>query len=481
MIHQKIISLEEQFYALRTPPVIANDLDITSEEGRENLNSMLYTRYCGDSLAIVPACDCGNIRGGYNAGVKCPECMTVCHSAADREIESLLWMRAPDNVKPFVNPTVWIILSQRMRVSGCNLLQWLTDTQYQYVGRESSEYRKLIKAGVERGYNYFHDNFDYIMSVYFCDGIPMTEWLNMAASGQIARPKNIDTVQFLVENRANIFTQYLPMPSKIGLVAESNDSGIYIDSATPLALDALHTIASINNSLTPLNLRRKETRVVKALNLLGDFYKEFVAKTLSGKPGMMRKHIYGNRLHFTARNVITSISGPHEYDELHVPWSTAVQLLDLHITNKLYKRGFTPNQATEFIRRATRQHHPLMREIFDELLAEAPLGGLPVVFQRNPSLARGSAQVLRITKIKDDLLDNTISLSILILVGFNADFDGDEMNLMLILDQAMYEGLKVLCPHENIFDVTKPRKLSSIAKIPTPVAATIDQWLSLDF
>lgn len=59
--------------------------------------------------------------------------------------------------------------------------------------------------------------------------------------------------------------------------------------------------------------------------------------------------------------------------------------------------------------------------------------------------------------------------------------DGDEMNLMLVLDQAMYEGLKVLRPHENIFDVTKPRKLSSIAKIPTPVAATIDQWLSLDF
>lgn len=422
MIHQKIISLEEQFASLTTPPVIANTLDITSEEGRENLNNMLYTRYCGDSLGIIPTCDCGSIRGGYNTGVKCPDCLTICHSSADREIESLLWMESPVGIAPYINPTVWIILSQRMRVSGCNLLQWLTDTQYQYVGRESSEYRKLIRAGVERGYNHFYTNFDYIMSVFFCDGRPMTEWLEAAMNGQIARPKNIDTVQFLVENRANIFTRYLPMPSKIGLVAESNDSGIYIDSATPLALDALHTIASINNSLTPLNVRRKETRVVKALNLLGDFYKEFVAKTLSGKPGMMRKHIYGNRLHFTARNVITSISGPHEYDELHVPWSTAVQLLDLHITNKLYKRGFTPNQATEFIRRATRQHHPLMREIFDELLAEAPLGGLPVVFQRNPSLARGSAQLLRITKIKDDLLDNTISLSILILVGFNADF-----------------------------------------------------------
>ena len=37
----------------------------------------------------------------------------------------------------------------------------------------------------------------------------------------------------------------------------------------------------------------------------------------------------------------------------------------------------------------------------------------------------GSAQQLGITKVKTDLLDRTISVSVLVLRSFNADFDGD--------------------------------------------------------
>lgn len=424
MIHQEIISLEDVYHSLRFPPIMANDLEITSEEGKAKLNNLLYTRYYGDTLDVVPSCDCGKVEGSYNLGVTCVDCLTKCEHLSDRKLESALWLGVPEHVRSYINPTVWIILSDRMKVSGYNILHYLTDVYYQLpnIARTPPEIRKLTRAGIDRGLNYFIDNFDHIMSVYFCDGIPMHEWLTMVANGQITRPKYIDTVVFITENRDKIFTRYLPMPSKIGLVAESNDSGIYIDSATPLALDAVHTIASINNSLTDLTPRRLESRVVKAQALLGDFYQEYVAKTLSGKPGLMRKHVMGNRLHFTARNVITSISEPHQYDELHVPWATAVQLLDLHITAKLYRRGFTPTQATEFIRIHTRKWHPLLREIFDELLSESPLKGLPVIFQRNPSLARGSAQLLRITQVKDDIAINTISLSVLVLVGYNADF-----------------------------------------------------------
>lgn len=52
------------------------------------------------------------------------------------------------------------------------------------------------------------------------------------------------------------------------------------------------------------------------------------------------------------------------------------------------------------------------------------------------------------------------------------------MNLMLILDQAMYEALSRLEPHFSSFDVTTPGKLSSNLKMPVPVANTIDNWLS---
>lgn len=481
MIHQSLVNLDDIFSRLTDTPIIANDLEITSEEGKERLNNLLYTRYYGDSLTVVPTCDCGAISGAYNENVVCPNCHVACRHISDRKLQSTLWMRVPDNVRAFINPFVWVILSDRMRISGCSILHYLTDVYYQppNLNRTPPELRKLTRAGIERGLNYFVDNFDHIMSVFFCDGIPLKEWLDMALAGQIARPRNIDTVVFLLENRDKLFTQHLPMPSKIGLVAESNDSGIYIDSATPFALDALHTIASIKNSLTELVPRRLESRVVKSQTLLGEFYQEFVSKTLSGKPGIIRKHVVGNRMHFTARNVITSISEPHRYDELHLPWSTAVQLLDLHITNKLFKLGYTPNQAMKFIRECTRRYDPLMRQIFDELLAEAPLGGLPVIFQRNPTLARGSAQLLRITKIKSDVADNTVSLSVLVLVGFNADFDGDALNMLLILDKAMYDGLSRMQPHFTTFDVNSPRRISGNLKMPVPIAATIDNWLSV--
>lgn len=480
MIHQQLVNLHDKFQRLTDPPIIVNDLDLSNEEGKAKLNDLLYTRYQGDSLNVVPACDCGYIRGGYNIGVKCPECLTLCQNSVHRKLESTLWLRVPENVRSFMNPTVWIILAERMRISGCSILDWLTDAQYQYTGKEPTELRKLKRAGIERGLNYFCDNFDYIMSVFFCDGIPLREWYNAVTRGEILRPKYIETVVFILENRDALFTPYLPVPSKIGLVAESNDSGTYVDSATPLAVDAVHTIASIKQSISELTTRRLESRAVKTQNLLASFYQEFVSKSLSGKPGIMRKHVFGNRLHFTARNVISSLHEAHRYDEIHIPWSTAIQLLDLHITAKLFARDYTPNQANELIRAYTRRYHPLLDEIFKELIAESPLGGLPVIFQRNPSLARGSAQLLRITKVKDDPSINTISLSTLVLVGYNADFDGDEMNLMLILDQEIYNSLSRLAPHFSSFDVTTPRTLSTNLKMPVPVAATIDSWLSSD-
>jgi len=42
----------------------------------------------------------------------------------------------------------------------------------------------------------------------------------------------------------------------------------------------------------------------------------------------------------------------------------------------------------------------------------------------SPSLLRGSMQLLYITKVKTDTAVRSISLSVLVLRNFNADFDG---------------------------------------------------------
>lgn len=55
-------------------------------------------------------------------------------------------------------------------------------------------------------------------------------------------------------------------------------------------------------------------------------------------------------------------------------------------------------------------------------------------------------------------------------------FDGDEMNLMLILDQHQYSSLSRLAPEYSVLDLQKTRTISKINAIPKPVIATIGNW-----
>lgn len=152
----------------------------------------------------------------------------------------------------------------------------------------------------------------------------------------------------------------------------------------------------------------------------------------------------------------------------------------LHLTNKLLRRGMTPNEAMSFLYEHTLKYHPLLDELFKELLSESPYGGFPVLLNRNPSLKRGSIQMMRVTKIKTDPQINTISMSVLALKAPNADFDGDQLNGMLILDLETAKRLERLQPHHNVLDLQKPRALSRDIALPAPVLATISNWLYED-
>lgn len=49
--------------------------------------------------------------------------------------------------------------------------------------------------------------------------------------------------------------------------------------------------------------------------------------------------------------------------------------------------------------------------------------------------------------------------------------------MMMILDRKQYRYLRRLAPHLTVFDLQKPRAISSNTKIPGPVIATISNWL----
>jgi len=199
--------------------------------------------------------------------------------------------------------------------------------------------------------------------------------------------------------------------------------------------------------------------------------------SVGGKEGLSRSHLFAGRLHHTFRGVIVSLTDNHDYDELHIPWSIAVMVLKVHILNKLFRRGYTPKQAFSFINEHIVVYNPLMDEIFQELIAESPYGGIPCTFGRNPTLVRGSIQLFRITKVKTDPEINAISLSVLAIKNPNADFDGDALNGILILDDAMYQKLRKLAPHYSALDTRKPRTISRGLDFYSPFVSTLDRFV----
>ena len=502
----RLLNFDDMFHRHSSRvPIIINDFSETSEEDKEALNLMIYTKYSTDLLSNLPSCKCGEVVGQHNArdgdrpGVICSNCHVECTAPLEQKLEAVVWMKAPEGVRALMNPIVWTMLCGRLTRSGFEVSRWLTDTTYKPTVKFPAVMEQVQELNIPRGYNHFIDHFEEITDALFdlkgfkTPGAKMItgnffERIYEKTRGKIGKildklfgtksKREMDPLHLLLkEQRDCIFSQYAPIPNRALLVIEETNVGTYVDPIVTGAVDAIRTIVGIDSPLSSHSVRTKENRTVKALAQMAAFHDELARTTLAKKEGIFRKHVFGTRSHFSFRGVISSLTDKHDYDEIHIPWGIGVSLLNLHLTGKLLRRGFTPNEAKAFLYEHAQKYHPLLDELFKLLISECPYKGLPVVFQRNPSLERGSAQAMFITTVKSDVEVPTVSLSILSVVGYNADFDGDQLNGTLAIDLMTAEQLRKLAPHMSVFGLDTPRAVTRNLSIPKPVVATIANWI----
>lgn len=468
-IYRKLADLDKVFNQLPVQPMIINDISIYSEEDKEAIKKKIFTKYDTDVMSVVPRCGCDGIdslSGEFNRGRVCKNCGQAVVSPSEQDLAPILWMRAPTGVQKLVNPYVWGILSATFTASGFDLIRWICDTSYTSNNKTPIEVSQLEDLGVMNGFNNFIQNFDKYIEILF----------SLRRFRKHARKEDI--LRFLKENRNKIFCDYIPLPNKSLLVIEDTTVGRILDTIIVNAVDAILMFAGIDTNHNNLTVRKKENRSVKVLSALAnDFYAKYYKNNLGTKPGIIRKHIMGTRAFWSFRAVISSITQPHKYEKLSVPWGVGVGALFYHLLNKLTARGWHGNEACAFLSAHAQKYHPLIDQMFDEIIAENPEGGVPCVFCRNPSLMRGSIQKFHITKFHKDPTIPTIMLSSLCVVGLNADFDGDACSCMLLLDEVMSVEMNHFKPHKSTFDVNKIRSVSSNLSIPKPVVATISAWI----
>lgn len=468
-VYLGLVNFTKLISSSEVQPIVVNDLANATEEDKRFLDNLISVRYDNtDLFSNEPSCECGTFKGGYNLNVVCPNCMKPVRELFDQLLKPLVWMRSPAGVEPLINPMIWTMLTQKFTKGTFGLIEWLCNTDYQPNVNRPPEVDEMLELGVQRGYNNFVRNFDTYLDILFS-----------LKHFRMKKGQTDELRTLLNMYRDCVFSQYLPLPNKSLMIIENTQVGVFVDPIIVGAIDAIRTISSIDAPLANFTLRQKENRTAKTLAMLADFYFRVYHEILASKNGIFRKHVFGTRNHFSARAVISSNTKAHKYDELEIAWGQGVTLLKMHLTNKMLKRGYTPNQCTAILQEYTVKYHPLLDELFHELIAESPNGrGLVCTFGRNPSLTRASAQKMYITKVKTDPNDPTITLSILAVKGFNADFDGDQMNLVLANDNITAEALENLAPHKNSLSLNKLRALTNASSIPKPVASTIANWLN---
>lgn len=471
-INLKFINFDQILQSNKGDKVFINTVDVYNRHNKEILDKLILSNYTDDNISIIPSCVCGEIKGEYYIGTHCQNCNTTVKPTVEDNLSFLLWVKRVQGVQKFISPIVLKILTERYKIAKQKvpIIPYIILTNYKIDRRQYGKNVEHIEKldyllqqnNLKRGYNNFIENFFSIISIL---------------EENFRRKTQQDDYNFLEFLRANeqfIFSDNLPFPNKVVFSMESNELGRFFDDSLVKPINVIRRLTGID--IYNKSYSVKQNKVAKSLLELSDFYEEYIKYVYFSKTGLVRQHISSTRSHFTARAVITMLYGHHKYDEIHLPWSLSCTLFREHIINRLLKNGFIYKDAVSFLMVHNRTYNELIDRIFNEIISEA--GGVSCFLNRNPSLHRGSIQTVRITKVKTNVQDNTISLSPLIAPSFNADFDGDELNITLILTKAVSENMDNFNPHHNILSLTGVNEFTNNIKFPKTIVGTLSSWLS---
>jgi hypothetical protein len=407
-------SIEHDFHTLSSPPIFINDLIAHTEDDRHYIQRLISTEFTSDMISLLPSCQCGKTKSQYALGEICQYCGTEVKSSVEQDIETLVWFRKPDGCSKLISPVALIMLKDRFKKSGFSVIEWLMNTNYRpKVKSPDKILESILRAGIQRGFNYFIENFHNIVTFLFSlDAYKPKKWTDVV--------EDEDLKKLIYEQPDRIFSDYLPLPNKSILIIEKNSLGTYVDPIIIQAIDAILMLVGIDKDFYDKRSIVKQNRVATALCKLCEFYEAFFGQ-VQAKAGHFRRHLYGTRANYTFRAVITSITGDHDHEGIEVPWGVGLTAFEPHLLNKLLRYGFDLNSAKGMIYGHVRKYHPLLDRFLKELVSEARDGKIVILSGRNPTLLQGSILRGYISKFKTDPLDESIGFPVTLVRPPNAD------------------------------------------------------------
>jgi hypothetical protein len=432
-------------------------------------HKLLFFQDGSKDLTNISSCDCGHLTGNYMAGCECPICHTICKTNFAEELKFRAWLEIPDFLPPVLHPAIYLVLDNWLgsfSKSSGRIMDILLNTELPL----PEEYQGILG----QGFWFFYNNFDNIINFF------ATQYKKLTTPEY--RRKTVYVLQFLEKYKDRRFLRHMPSLNSSLHLSTQSGSITYSDNVVKYIIQAkieLHQLIYVHFNATCAD-NYVDKRMYTMYHAFLEYSTAILNEKLLKKPGFIRKHLLGARLYCSARAVIVPLFDIHDYDEIHIPWLMAVQVLKLEIINVLMNRMHkTEPEALAIHRRALAMFDPLVYDIMNTLVKECPFKGLPVLMGRNPSLRLGAIFLLYATKIKPEYEDATVGISSLISSAPNFDFDGDAMHLLFVKEMGEVPKYEHIHP-SNTMVASSDAMISSDVQITDQAALAINRWLLAD-
>jgi len=174
---------------------------------------------------------------------------------------------------------------------------------------------------------------------------------------------------------------------------------------------------------------------------------------LRGKKGIFRKNLLGKRVDYSGRAVIVG-DATLLLHQCGLPKSVALEIFKPFVIQKLLLREDAPN--IKVAKDMIDEKGDMIWDILEEIIKDKP-----VLLNRAPTLHKYSIQAFYPKLVEGE----AIRIHPLICKAFNADFDGDQMAVhVLLTEEAVQEGIAKMMATKNIISIANGKILAGPSK-----------------
>ena len=237
------------------------------------------------------------------------------------------------------------------------------------------------------------------------------------------RNSNIEgNVAFVKANKDKIFFQYIPVFSSALRFSMIQNEINFVNGVDKIYNMIFSSVSRMNNSNDVLSVDKKLPYIQKKVN---ELYEKMFS-LINKKDGFIKSGVLAGRMNFTSRNVI--ISNPNlAADEIILSYISFLEMYKFEIIQKLAStQNITESQAYAEWYMGCINFSEKIYKIIKLMIAQDLTYCL---INRAPTIDVGSILQVKIVDVTKKVDDYTMAISLMILSGLNADFDGDNLTI----------------------------------------------------